>query len=247
MYEELHGVSEGVTRDLQDFSESIQDIQTKLDANEENTKVKLSNHEASVKSQLADMGKSVKEVKDSVAEKAQKKEHEALKAVVLEQQKFLTKIDSEKRSANLIITGVPEDTPLANHSGIAESNDDKVAKILEEIGCPDIQFQNTERLGKQEETNLKRPIKITLKDASNRSVVLSHAKNLKESSEPFKKIYIKKDLNPQVRKELSRLRGVTKREKEKPENTGKDVRFDAKLRKVFVNDVEVDSFKLPHF
>ena len=56
-------------------------------------------------------------------------------------------------------------------------------------------------------------------------------------------MYVKKDVHPLVRKELNRLRDVTKREKERPENRGKQVRFDGKERKVYVGDVVVDSFQ----
>ncbi len=53
----------------------------------------------------------------------------------------------------------------------------------------------------------------------------------------FLVICIKKDVHPMVRKELNRLKGFTKAEKEKLENIGKTVLYDHKSRKVLVNGV----------
>ena len=48
----------------------------------------------------------------------------------------------------------------------------------------------------------------------------------------MQRVYVKKDVHPLVRKELSRLREVEKRERDKPENQGRNVRYDYKERKV---------------
>ena len=50
-----------------------------------------------------------------------------------------------------------------------------------------------------------------------------------------------------MRKELSRLREVAKKEKEKPENAGKTVMYDHNSRRVLVNHVVVDHFHANFF
>ena len=91
---------------------------------------------------------------------------------------------------------------------------------------------------------MKRLLKVTLSDSNSRDEILRFAKQLTQSeTEAFRRIYIKKDLNPFVRKELSRLQEVTKRERVKPENAGKHVLLDGRTKKVLVDRVEVDGFK----
>lgn len=169
-----------------------------------------------------------------------KEEHEKLKSIAAEQQRFLTTLDTERRASNVIITGVEENDE--------EESAKTVEKILEEIGCEDIKTTKVERLGRLSETNKKRPIKVTFNDTNNRNKVLSSAKKLKQSQNPdYKTVYIKKDTNPQTRREMARLRDVTKKEKDKPENVGKNVTFDHKMRRVLVDGTEVDRFKHPLF
>ena len=76
--------------------------------------------------------------------------------------------------------------------------------------------------------------------------MLENAHQLK-TKDAFRSIYVKKDVHPIVRKELDRLRDATKREKERPENQGKSVRYDYRERKVYVDDVVVDSFQVTSF
>ncbi|KAF0306550.1 hypothetical protein FJT64_021959 [Amphibalanus amphitrite] len=78
-----------------------------------------------------------------------------------------------------------------------------------------------------------------------RKTVLENAHQLKTKDAVFRSIYVKKDVHPIVRKELDRLRDATKREKERPENQGKNVRYDYRERKVYVDDVVVDSYQVP--
>lgn len=56
---------------------------------------------------------------------------------------------------------------------------------------------------------------MTLQDKTLRSNILDHAKNLKNLNDPYKKIYVKKDVHPTVRKEWQRLREAEKKEKER--------------------------------
>lgn len=171
-----------------------------------------------------------------------KTENENIKKVLGEHQRFLSSVDSEKRSANVIITGVPE-----NVNDIGVDDRKMVEKILEEIHCSGTVLHKTERLGRTTVSS-KRPIKVTLAHPADRERILSNARRLKQSNcEQLKKVYVKKDANPLVRQEQARLREVLRREKEKPENTGKQVKIDYKQNKVFVGELEIDSFQIQHF
>lgn len=86
------------------------------------------------------------------------KENDKLKAVFAEQQKFLSTIDTDRRKGNVIITGVPEQTPLTSGEHPDTNDREKVEKIIGVIGCAEIPFSNLERLGQEgdkrvEETN----------------------------------------------------------------------------------------------
>lgn len=83
----------------------------------------------------------------------------------------------------------------------------------------------------------KRPIKVVLDDPDKVGSILRNTSKLKEAAEEFKRIFIKKDTHPLVRRELARLREVVMREKLKPENAGNAIYMDHKLRKVFATNL----------
>ena len=76
--------------------------------------------------------------------------------------------------------------------------------------------------------------------------ILKNSSKLKDQAEgsAYRKIFLKKDVHPDVRAEEKRLYEVFKAEKKKPENVNKDVVFNRKTRVVTVNAEEVDRFKL---
>ena len=80
---------------------------------------------------------------------------------------------------------------------------------------------------------------------SSRDGVLEKAKRLKESGSIFSKVYIKKDVHPSVRNEWTRLRKAETAEKERPENAGCSIHFDARERKLYRDGVVIDSWN-PH-
>ena len=177
-----------------------------------------------------------------------KSENKKLMSVVTEQQKFLTRIDTQSRKRNVIITGILEDTPLESDSGVAVNDREKADKVFDCIGCADIVITEMERLGKYQQTGTAtRPLKVTLADSEQRWRVLRNSKKLKEAGRAFRKVFVKKDLDPATRKELSRLRDVVKSEKAKPENAGKIVLLEGKERRVLVDGLEVDRFKFQPF
>ncbi len=154
-------------------------------------------------------------------------ENEALSEAVFQHQRYLESIEAEKRAANLIITGITEGDFL-NNEQVIQSDEDKCAMILETIGMTHVELKHIERLGEAPEANsiYKRPVKVVLQDPK--------VKKLKTAGQQFAGIFIKKDVHPVVRKELNRLREVTRKEKEKPENEGKVVQYEHTTRKVTV-------------
>ncbi len=61
------------------------------------------------------------------------------------------------------------------------------------------------------------------------------------------KIYVKKDTHPGIRKEKGRIRASEKREKEKPENKGCEVKYDRASRTLTVDDTIVGCYNPTFF
>ena len=92
----------------------------------------------------------------------------------------------------------------------------------------------------------KRPILLVVENQERRNAILDKAKNLKGAGPPFSNIYIKKDIHPAVRKELGRLRRREKEERDKPENQGTNIKYDAKERVLLRDGVIIDRYT-PNF
>ena len=177
-----------------------------------------------------------------------RKEKEKMVETLSQHQRMLESIEAERRAANVIMTGVPEE-----QLGGATTDIEKAKLVLSTIGQQAVEVRSVERLGSVQQDRrqtpgasprpYRRPLKVVLKNADNRKDVLDSARQLKTSDAIFRSIYVKKDMHPLVRKEFDRLRGVEKREKERPENQGKSVRYDHRERKVYVDNVVVDSFQ----
>ena len=88
---------------------------------------------------------------------------------------------------------------------------------------------------------------LTLRDKTVRGGILDQAKNLKTRSEPYSKIYVKKDVHPSVRKEWQRLRDAEKTERDRPENVGCVVRLDTRERKLYRDGCVIDSWRPQSF
>ena len=174
-----------------------------------------------------------------------RRDNEKMAETVAHHQKMLEILEADKRAGNLIITGLPEDRMEG-----ADTDDAKVKKVMSAMQLEDVGVKSVERLGVLRpagKTPAGRPhqraVKVVLKNQSDRQRVLENTKKLKQAGDTMQRVYVKKDVHPLVRKELSRLRDVEKREKEKPENQGRNVRYDFKERKVYVDNVVVDSYR----
>ena len=85
---------------------------------------------------------------------------------------------------------------------------------------------------------------VICKSSGDRNKLLTNTNKLK-SAEKFKKVFVKKDQTPHERKEWSRLREVLKREKERPQNQGINVKIDYRTKCVMVGErvVEKGNFR----
>ena len=163
---------------------------------------------------------------------------------VAEHQKYLESMEAKKRELNIIMTGVSENEMVVN--GVQLSTDsDKCTAVLQAVGEDSSVVRSISRLGKEPATPREghpRIIKLQLESSECRSRILKKSKNLKEAGPSFSRIYMKKDMHPMVNREFQRLKKVTKEEKEKPENQGREVRYDHVKRQVLVDGVAVDEF-----
>ena len=175
-----------------------------------------------------------------------RRDNEKMAEAVAHHQKMLEIMESDKRAGNLIVTGLPED----NMEG-ATTDGDKIKKVMSVMQLEDVEVKSVERLGARRPAGdtaatgrpHQRPVKVVLANNSDRQRVLDNTKKLKEAGNAMHRVYVKKDVHPLVRKELGRLREVEKRERDKPENQGRNVRYDYKERKVYVDSVVVDSYQ----
>ena len=178
----------------------------------------------------------IKRLEDKVKEQSR---------LISAQQRFLEDIDSERRAKNLIVLGLKEDE---------DDDKDKFLEVARTIGISqdDLVIEKLTRLGKlnENQTERIRPLKMTFDSPEMKNKVLKNAYKLKNQNDddPYKKVFLKKDLHPEVRNEEKRLYDVFKKEKAKPENADKSVIFDRKSRIITCNGEEIDKFKLfTHF
>ena len=170
-------------------------------------------------------------------------EQDFLVKSMAQHQRYLESLEAEKRSCNVIITGLSEDDCVIAEQTIS---DDK-SKVQELINLLQAEASPVEvmRLG-NDRARTPRAIKVEFNSKTQRDNLLSKSSALNDMLPPLNKIYIKKDVHPRIRKEHKRLKEVVKAEKYKPENASLNVRYDYDSRVVMVGDTVVDGFT-PNF
>ena len=124
-----------------------------------------------------------------------RKECSELSDIVGHQQRYLEHIDSRDRECNAIIMGVPEEgTPL----GEAQIDEDKVQSVLSIIRASEVPVDIT-RLGTRV-AGRNHPILLKTTSNEGREIVLANTRNLKDAGRDFKRIYMRKDIYPSLRK-----------------------------------------------
>ena len=161
--------------------------------------------------------------------------------IIMKQQLYLEAADRKDRETNLIVLGVPEDGTVIDG---ANNDNEKLDKIWGKVNDQSVRIFS-KRLGKTIQTGKMRPILVRVTSKEVRDNLLEKTKELKDAGEVYKKIYIKKDVHPAVRKEWARLRESERLEKEKPENNGATIRLDTRERKLYRDDTVIDSWT-PH-
>ena len=169
-----------------------------------------------------------------------KKENEQLKEALIQHQRYLETLEADKRSCNVVMLGVPEDSSEAENE--SEEDQEKVKNILRVTECQSLVINNLQRLGKPMERQA-RVLLVRLSSKADRDKLLTSTSKLKQASGYLSKVYIKKDVHPLVRKELSRLKEIEKREKDKAENQGLSVVYNANRREVLVDGRVIDQFR----
>ena len=159
-------------------------------------------------------------------------------SIINKQQTFLEMVDAENRSKNVVVFGVEE----TEHEEDEETEDrQKLTNVFEKINVKPVTIQ-CKRLGKKGRNP--RPMIVTLNSSIERKRILENAKKLKEQGNCYRKVYIKKDQHPAIRREYARLRTVEKIEKDKPQNQGIDISFNRDDRTLRRNGIIIDRFSL---
>lgn len=113
------------------------------------------------------------------------------------QQRYLEGLDGKERENNIVLLGVPDYQESLDG---ATSDEAKVRKVLEMAGASGSP-RAVRRLGTGDGGQRRRPMLVTLASRDERDIVLDKAKRLKTCEDPYKSIYIKKDVHPSVRAE----------------------------------------------
>ena len=135
-------------------------------------------------------------------------------------------MDRKERENNVVLLGISDHQESLDG---ATSDETKVKKVLEKAGASG-ELRAVRRLGSSNSGQRRRPILVTLASRDERDTVLNKAKRLKTCEELYKSIYIKKDVHPSVHAEWRKLREAELREKERPENVGCNIQFNARER-----------------
>ena len=174
-------------------------------------------------------------------------QHQELRKVIDNHQRYLEKADSVRRENNVVVFGLQE----------SENDNSKVTDMFRSIGCQNVIPEKMKRLGKPPTPPAENsesapdsrpkihPLLVTLKCENDRKNILITNSSKLKGSELHSTVYLKKDQTPQERKEWARLREVIAREKGRPENAGLTVKMDYRRRCVLVGDrvIEKGNFR----
>ena len=191
-------------------------------------------------------------------EERQAKQDEAIEKqneTLRNHQRAMERADERERETNLIVLGVPD---LHESLEGATTDDAKIEKVWSAAHVR-VPFRSCRRLGRERPPPAqgaaeggaparphRRPLLVTVASREERDAVLQRAKELKDAP-GYERIFIKKDVHPDVRGEWNRLRAAEKREKERPENQGCNIRLNVRERKLYKDDVVIDQWSMHHF
>ena len=132
----------------------------------------------------------------------------------------MEQLDGRDRECNLIITGVPEQKPFEG----AVKDLGKCRNISAAVGNEGVGLEIS-WLGKAEENTTA----------------------LKDAGPSYRRIYVKRDQLPPIRKEWKRLSDVEATEKAKPVNQGCTITLDYKTRQATRDGIMIDKWRPAYF
>ena len=175
-----------------------------------------------------------------------------MKAAVAAQQKSLEDLHHDRRSKNLVITGVPE--PEGPPVDARKEDQRTTESIFTTVGCPGVSPCHVTRLGKKREVPAPgadedrppppRPLLVTFNSVTEVRSVMKETHKLKDH-EQYGRVFIKRDQHPLIRKEWNRLREFAKKEKAAPLNVGCTIRVDYEKKAVTRDGVSILEFVSP--
>ena len=146
---------------------------------------------------------------------------ETMSQIIINMQTSLNKIDSDKRITNVMVAGLSENVVIDNEDEL--SNDaEKIERLLQVMDMDRGTLEQVEtfeftRIGQENDT-MTRLLKVNVKSKATRDKILEKAKELKNKNEPWKKVYVKKDVHFVYAKENQRLNNRRKELREQNPN-----------------------------
>lgn len=169
-----------------------------------------------------------------------KHENEQIRSVIVRQQAILEKNETQRRSHNLIINGIPEGSPSNSSDDNLQYIQNVIDKVREHCSDPSPRFKitSTRRIGKPSADKSKTFL-VTMENQEHRNLLLRNSRVLRELPK-FSKVFINADLPDNTRKENARLHNVIKDlRKRHPTKT-----ITRKFGIIYVDGVQEDKFDL---
>ena len=125
------------------------------------------------------------------------------------------------------MAGIPEGNLIDDKGNDLKEDKDKVKQLMKVMRTDRtvlavVDSFECETIGQARDNSI-RLIKVNVKSKATRDLILEKAPQLKESREPWKKVYVKKDVHPVYSKETSRIYKKMKELKEN--NPNKDIKI----------------------
>ena len=200
---------------------TARDIYTIVTTAIQGTNEKIDNLQKNIQTKIVTLESKVK-----ILEKENEKKDEdisILKHTVVSMQKALNSKDQNERNKNAIIQHLSETDILEDDINLT-TDMDKIRELCKIMECnlDENSIIETSRIGKERE-GMCRVLKIVFVNKEDRDTFTKKSSKLKEASEIWKKVYIKKDQHPVYVAENNRLRKKMGDLRKKPENKEKDI------------------------
>ena len=185
---------------------SIQELYVMLSAQMNNLGNRMSALENLMTNRLSVAENRLKLHDDELARKDEQIAH--LTNTMINMQRSLNSIDSEKRSRNLIVSGLTEGQ-LTIEDETVESDLGKINLVLSALGLPQDQLEDNtglSRIGKENDSGRPRLLQVVCNSNEVREKIIKASPKLKDTGNDLSKIFINRDSHPVYQKENGRLR-----------------------------------------